>query len=118
MPMEEYIQMDGEDFIEEELINTNLIDMALEVVEASPSNLNLNVNPIPNVDDQPPPIVKLTNGRHHASMLSHFFLNNLVSFYVHDVTNFQKASGRLDKMGVANLNKQQQRTSDSYFRSS
>jgi hypothetical protein len=54
--------MDGEDFIEEELINIKLIDMALEVVEASPSNLDLNVDPIPNVDDQPLPIVKLTNG--------------------------------------------------------
>jgi hypothetical protein len=35
MPIEEYIQMDGEDLIEEELINTKLVDMALEVVEAS-----------------------------------------------------------------------------------
>jgi hypothetical protein len=34
MPIEEYTQMDGEDLIEEELINTKLVDMALEVVEA------------------------------------------------------------------------------------
>ena len=61
MPVEEYIQMDGEDLIEEELTNTGFANMALEVVEASPSNLDLNVDPIPNVDDQPPPIVKLTN---------------------------------------------------------
>jgi hypothetical protein len=61
MPMEEYIQMDGEDFIEEELTNTELVDMALEVVEALLSNLDLNVDPISNVDDQPPPIVKLTD---------------------------------------------------------
>jgi hypothetical protein len=57
MPMEEYIQMDEEDLIEEELNNTELVDMAFEVVEASPSNLDLNVDFIPNVDDQPPPIV-------------------------------------------------------------
>jgi hypothetical protein len=57
MPMEEYIQMDGEDLIEEELTNIELVYMALEVVEASPSNLDLNVDPIPNVDDQFPPIV-------------------------------------------------------------
>jgi hypothetical protein len=61
MPIEEYIQMDGEDLIEEELINTKLVDKALEVVEAAPSNLDLNIDPIPNIDNQPPPIVKLTN---------------------------------------------------------
>jgi hypothetical protein len=116
--MEEYIQMDGEDFIEEELTNTELVDMALEVVEALLSNLDLNVDPISNVDDQPPPIVKLINSRHHASMLSHFLLNNLVNFSIQDEPNFQKVLGKLDKMGVANLNKQQQRTSNSYFRSS
>jgi hypothetical protein len=59
--VEEYIQMDGEDLIEEESINIELVDMALGVVEASPSNLELNVDPIPNADDQPPPIVKLTD---------------------------------------------------------
>jgi hypothetical protein len=116
MPMEEYIQMDGEDLIEEELTNTKLVDMALEVVEASPSNLDLNVDPIPNVDDQPPPIAKLTDMRHHASMLSHFLLKNSVNFIVQDVTNFQKVLEKLDKMGVANLNKQQQRILNSYFK--
>jgi hypothetical protein len=86
MPMEEYIQMDGKDLIEEELITIELVDMALEV-EASPSNLDLHVDPIPNVD-QPPPFVKLTDARHHASMLSHFLLSNSVNFSVQDVTNF------------------------------
>jgi hypothetical protein len=66
MLVEEYIQMDGEDLIEEELNNAKLMDMALEVVEASPS----------------------------------------------------KVLGKLDKMGDANLNKQQQRTLDSYLKSS
>jgi hypothetical protein len=82
MPMEKYIQMDGEDLIEEELTNTKLVDMTLEVNETSPSNLDLNVDPIPNVDDQPPPIVKLTNAQHYASMLSHFLLNNSVNFSI------------------------------------
>jgi hypothetical protein len=49
--MKEYIQVDGEDLIEKELNNIELVDMALEVVEASPSNLDLNVDPIRNVDD-------------------------------------------------------------------
>jgi hypothetical protein len=80
MPIEEYTQMDGEDLIEEELINTKLVDKALEVVEAAPSNLDLNIDPIPNIDNQPPPIVKLTNARHHASMLSQFLLNNSIYF--------------------------------------
>jgi hypothetical protein len=59
MPMEEYIQMDGKDLTEKELINTKLVDKALEVVETSPSNLDLNVDSIPNVDDQPTPILSL-----------------------------------------------------------
>jgi hypothetical protein len=64
--------------------------MALEVVETSPLNLDLNDDPIPNVDDQPPPIVKLTNAQHHASMLSHFLLNKSINFNIQDVTNFFK----------------------------
>jgi hypothetical protein len=116
--MEEYIQMDGEDLIEEEFTNIELVDMALEVVEASPSNLDLNVESIPNVDDQSPPIIKLTDVRHHASMLSHFFLNNSINFSIQDVTKFQNVLGKVDKTDVANLNKQQQKTLDSYFKSS
>jgi hypothetical protein len=108
MRVEEYIQIDGEDLIEEELTNINLVDMALEVVEASSSNLDLNVDPIPNVDDQ---LLSFL-------MLSHFLLNNSINFSIQDVTNFQKVLGKLNKMGVANLNKQQQRTLDSYFKSS
>jgi hypothetical protein len=56
--------------------------VALEIIVASPSNLDLNVDPIPNVDNQPPPIVKLTDVQHHASMLSHFLLNNSTNFSV------------------------------------
>ena len=90
--------------------------MALEVVETSPLNLDLNDDPISNVDDQPPPIVKLAKAWHHASMLSYFLLNNSSNFSVQDVTNFWKALGKLDKMSVANFNKQQQRTLDSNFK--
>ena len=82
MQVDEYIQMDGKDLIEEELTNAELISMALDVAEASPSNLDLNVDPIPNVDDQPPPIVRLSDARHHASMLSHFLLDNPVNFSI------------------------------------
>jgi hypothetical protein len=82
MPVEEYIQMDGKYLIEKDLTNSELVDMALEVVEASPSNLDLNVDSILDVDDHPPPIVKLIDAQHHASMLSHFLLNNSVNFSV------------------------------------
>jgi hypothetical protein len=88
------------------MINPELVDIALEVVEASIPNLDLNIDFIPNVDDQSPPIVNLTDAWHHASMLSHFLLNNLVNFGVQDVIDFQKVLGKLDKMGVTNLNKQ------------
>jgi hypothetical protein len=50
MPVEKYIQMDGEGLIDEELINIELVDMALEVVD-------LYTDPIPNIDDQPLPII-------------------------------------------------------------
>jgi hypothetical protein len=65
MQVEEYIQMDGEDLIEEELTNSELVDMAMEVVEASPSNLDLNVV------NQLPPIIKLTDAHNimHPSCL-------------------------------------------------
>jgi hypothetical protein len=72
MLVEEYIQMDGKDLIGEELTNTKLVDVALEIIEASPSNLDLNVDSILNGDNQPPPIVKLIVVQHHASILSHF----------------------------------------------
>ena len=88
--------MDGKDLIEKELTNIELVDMALEVVGASPSNLDLNVDPIPNVDDQLTPIVKLIDAWHHASMLSHFLLSNSVNFSVQDISNFQKVLGKLD----------------------
>jgi hypothetical protein len=82
MLVEEYIQMDREDLHEEEWTNIELVNVALEIIVASPSNLDLNVDPIPNVDNQPPPIVKLTDVQHHASMLSHFLLNNSTNFSV------------------------------------
>jgi hypothetical protein len=44
--MKTVLHMDGEDLIEEELTNIEVIDMILGVVEVSPSNLDLNVDPI------------------------------------------------------------------------
>ena len=87
--------MDGKDLIEEELTYIELVNMVLEVVEASPSNLDLNVDPILN-DDQSPPIVKLSDLQHRTSMLSHFLLINSINFNIQDVTNFQKKLGKLD----------------------
>jgi hypothetical protein len=37
-------------------------------------------------------------------MLFHFLLNTSINFSVQDVTNFQRMFGKLNKMGVANIN--------------
>jgi hypothetical protein len=54
----------------------------------------------------------------HASLLSSFLLENSLYFGVNEITSSQKLAGNLDKMRVANLGRQHQRSLDSYFKSS
>jgi hypothetical protein len=58
--------MDGEDIIEVEYCMSKLVHMALGQIE--PSSLDLTaetVNPL-DVDERPPPIVKLTDAQQYA----------------------------------------------------
>ena len=52
--------MNEEEVIKEELTIGRLIDIALGVIQASTSNLDLNLDSILNVDDQSSLIVKLS----------------------------------------------------------
>ena len=54
----------------------------------------------------------------HASLLSSFLLENSLNFGVNEITSFQKLASNVDKMRVANLGRQHDRSLDSYFKSS
>ena len=49
-------------------------------------------------------------------MLSSFLLENSLYFGVNEIISFQKLVGNLDKMTIANLGRQHQRSLDSYFK--
>jgi hypothetical protein len=51
-------------------------------------------------------------------MLSSFLKENSLYFGVNEIISFQKLFGNLDKMTVANLGRQHQRSLNSYFKSS
>ena len=70
------------------------------------------------MDDVAPPTVKLSDAKRHASLLSNFFLDNSLHFGVNEILSFQKLVGNLDKMIVANLGRQNQRSLNSYFKNS
>ena len=80
-------------------------------------DLNVDLHSV-DVDDVGPPIVKLSDAKHHASLLSNFLLDNSLHFGVNEITSAQKQVGNLDKMTVANLGRQHQRSLNSYFKSS
>ena len=78
---------------------------------------NVDINSV-DVDDVAPPAIKLSDAKHHASLLSNFVLENSLYFGVNEIISFQKLVGNLDKMTVANLGRQHHRSLDSYFKSS
>ena len=71
------------------------------------------------VDDVAPPTVKLSDvEERRASLLSDSLLDNSLHFGVDEIISFQKLIKNLDKMTVANLGRQHQRSLDSCFKSS
>ena len=95
-----------------------LVDAALGTNSAQDFDLNVDLDSV-DVDDVAPPTVKLSDAKRHASLLSSFLLEN--SLYLNgfnEIISFQKLVGNLDKMTVANLGRQHQRSLDSYFKSS
>jgi hypothetical protein len=68
--------MEGEDIIEAEYCMLELVDMALGQ-RIEPTSLDLTVetvNPL-DVDERPPPIVKLKDAQQHAQLLATYILN-------------------------------------------
>jgi hypothetical protein len=55
-----------------------------------------------------PPTIKLSDARRHATLLFNFLLDNSLHFGVNEIISFQKLVGKLDKMTIANLNRQHQ----------
>ena len=94
-----------------------LVDATLGTNSPKDFDLNVDLDSI-DVDDVAPPIIKLSDAKHHASLLSSFLLKNSLYFGVYEIISFQKLVGNLDKMTVANLGMQHQRSLDSYFKSS
>ena len=57
--------------------------------------------------------------KRRASLLSSFLIiENSLCFGVSEIISFQKFMRKLDKMAVANLGRQHERSLDSYFKSS
>ena len=77
MPFEDYLTMKGEDIIGAKYCMSELVDMALGQKIKSPG-FDLNAKPLDSlhVGERPPPIVKLANAQHHASLLATFLWIN------------------------------------------
>ena len=99
-------------------MSTNeLVDVALGFNYAGDFVLDVDLDSI-DVDDVAPPTLKLSDVKRHASLLSNFLLDNSLHFGVNEIISFQKLVGNLEKMTVANLGRQHQRSLNSYFKSS
>jgi hypothetical protein len=78
MPIKTYIQMEGEEIIEVELNVDELLDVTLGINYAQLEGFDLNVDlHSVDVDDVAPPIVKLSDAKRHASLLSRLVLVSL-----------------------------------------
>ena len=68
------------------------------------------------VDDVAPPTIKPRVAKLHESLMSSFLLEDSLYFGVNEIISFQKLGGIVDKLTIANLGRQQQRSLDSYFK--
>ena len=71
MSIETYIQMEGEDITKLELSIDESVDAALRTNYAQDFDLNVDLDLV-DVDDVAPPTLKLSDAKHHASLLSSF----------------------------------------------
>jgi hypothetical protein len=113
---ETYIQIKKEEIIELELNTSKLVDVALGVNYVQGFDLNIDLHSV-NVDDVAPTI-RLSDAKHHVSLLCNFLLDNSLHFGVNEIISFPKLVGNLDKMTIANLDRQHHRSLNSYFKSS
>ena len=100
-----------------ELSIDELVDGALGTNNAKDFDLNFDLHSV-DVDDVAPRTIKLSEAKCHASLLSSILFKYSLYFGVNEIISFQKFVGNLDKMTVANLGRQHQRSLISYFKSS
>ena len=108
--------MEGEELTKLELSTNELVDGALGTSYAQDLDFNVDLHSV-DVDDVAQPTVKLGDAKRHASLLSSFLSKNSLYFGVSKNINLQTLVGNLDKMTVANVGRQHQRSLDSYFKS-
>ena len=107
--------MERKKITELELSTDELVDVALRINYAQGFDLRVDLHSV-DVDDVAPPTSKLSDAKHHASLLFNFLLNNSLHFGVNEIISFQKLVGNLDKMMIANLGRQHQRSLNSHFK--
>jgi hypothetical protein len=112
MLIETCIHMEGEEIIELDLNIDELVDVALGINYAQGFDLDVDMHST-HVDDVAPSTIKLRDAKRHASLLSNFLLDNSLHFGVNEIITFQKLVGNLDKITVANLGRQHQRSLNS-----
>ena len=79
MSIKTYIQMEGEEIIELQLSIDELVDVALGISYAQGFDHNVDLHLV-DVDDVAPPVVKLSDAKHHPSLLSNLLLDNSLHF--------------------------------------
>ena len=86
-----------------------LVDAALGINHAQGFDLNVDLHSV-DVDDVAPPTLDLSDAKRYASLLFDFLLDNLLHFGVNEIISFQKLVENLDKMTIANLDRQHERS--------
>ena len=67
------------------------------------------------VDDQPTPIVKLSQACEYAQLLSNFAMEHPLKFPVANVMNMQNFMNKLSKMSISNINKHHHQTNNKFL---
>jgi hypothetical protein len=93
-----------------------LVDAALGINHVQGFDLNVDLHLV-DVDDVAPPTLKLIVFKRDASLLSNCLSDNSLHLCVNEFPSFQKLIENLDKMTIANLGRQRQRSLNSYFKS-
>ena len=92
------------------------MDATLGINHAQGFDLNVDLHSV-DVDDVAPPTIKLSDAKHHALLLSNFLLDNSLHLGVNEIINSEKLVGNLDKVTIAKLGRQHQRSLNSCFKS-
>jgi hypothetical protein len=87
MSIKNYIQMEGEEITKLELSTDELVGVALGINYAQGFDLNIDIHSI-DLDDVALLIIKLSDAKRHASLLSNFLLYNSLHFGFDEIISF------------------------------